>query len=304
MNRLPIGRLERVDPRACWPHEAQDFTPWLCEGENLIWLREALGLDLELVGSEVRVGPYRADLLCRDRIDGTLVLVENQFGSADHRHLGQILTYAAGLDALCVVWVAERIGDEHRATLDWLNRITEDRFAFFGVELALWRIGESPVAPRFEVVCRPNAWTRAVRRASGGGASEGRYADWLDYWEGFVRFAGEQGTDIPLPTPAARNWVELPWQIPGIRVTASFSQRSGVSKIFAIVRQGPDAAERFESLRTIAGQLALAEGENLEWGEDGFALVSRPMSNLPADSYAWILERSVALYGMLRSPPG
>ncbi len=39
-----LGVIEQVDLREVWPHEAQDFTPWLAK--NLDKLGEALGLDL------------------------------------------------------------------------------------------------------------------------------------------------------------------------------------------------------------------------------------------------------------------
>ena len=72
------------------------------------------------------------------------MLIENQIERTDHTHLGQILTYAAGLQAAVIVWVSARFTDEHRAALDWLNTVTQDGFAFFGVEVELWRIGVSP----------------------------------------------------------------------------------------------------------------------------------------------------------------
>jgi hypothetical protein len=42
MNRTGIGRIQEVDLRSVWPHEAQSFTPWLEEnpeelGELLGW---------------------------------------------------------------------------------------------------------------------------------------------------------------------------------------------------------------------------------------------------------------------------
>ena len=84
------------------------------------------------------------------------MLIENQLEGTDHRHLGQLLTYAAGLDAVTIVWLAERFTEEHRAALDWLNRVTDERITFFGLEIELWRIGDSLMAPKFNVVSKPN----------------------------------------------------------------------------------------------------------------------------------------------------
>ena len=125
--------------------------PWLAREENLALLGETLGLELELEAVEQGVGPFRADIVCRDTVSNSRVLVENQLQGTDHRHLGQIFTYAAGLDAVTVVWIAARFTDEHRAALDWLNEITDQRVNFFGLEIELWRIGGSPLAPKFNV---------------------------------------------------------------------------------------------------------------------------------------------------------
>jgi hypothetical protein len=62
------------------------------------------------------------------------VLIENQLERTDHTHLGQLLTYASGLEAVTIVWIAERFTEEHRSTLDWLNKITDESFRFFGLE--------------------------------------------------------------------------------------------------------------------------------------------------------------------------
>jgi hypothetical protein len=74
----PLARLEPVDLRIGWPHEAGSFTPWLAHPDNLAMLGDALGLSLELEGTEVNVGPFRADLLCRESEVDHLVLIENQ----------------------------------------------------------------------------------------------------------------------------------------------------------------------------------------------------------------------------------
>jgi hypothetical protein len=162
-----LGRLTRVDLREIWTSEASDFTPWLAREENLAVLAETLGLDLELEAREKAVGPFRADVLCKDIGSGVWVLVENQLERTDHSHLGQLLTYASGLEAVTIVWVAARFTEEHRSTVDWLNKITDESFRFFGLEVELWRIGESPAAPKFNIVSKPNDWSRSVARPRG-----------------------------------------------------------------------------------------------------------------------------------------
>lgn len=162
----PLGKLERIDPRKVWTTEAQDFTPWLAQEENLSLLGEAIGIELEHEATEKSVGPFRADILCKDTVTGNWVLIENQLGRTDHDHLGKLLTYASGLNAVTIVWLAQPFTDEHRATLDWLNEITDDSFNFFGLEIEVWRIGDSAPAPKFNIVCKPNDWTSSVSKAA------------------------------------------------------------------------------------------------------------------------------------------
>jgi len=170
---LALGRLEKVELRNAWQSGSGDFTPWLAREENLKLLGEAINIDLELEAEEKNVGPFRADILCRDTAsDEHWVLVENQLERTDHSHLGQLLTYAAGLKAATIVWIAERFTGEHRAALDSLNEITGERFAFFGLEVELWPIGESPMGQKFNVVSKPNDSTKTVQSPASTGGRE------------------------------------------------------------------------------------------------------------------------------------
>jgi len=166
MTDQPLGRLERVDLRAIWVSEATSFTPWLARPENMAVLAETLNIELELEAQERAVGPFRADLLCKDVGTDRWVLIENQLERTDHTHLGQLLTYASGLEAVTIVWIAARFMEEHRSTLDWLNKITNESFRFFGLEVELWRIGSSPAAPKFNIVSKPNEWSLSVAQAA------------------------------------------------------------------------------------------------------------------------------------------
>ncbi len=108
------------------------------------------------------VDSFSADILAKDVDTDDRVLIENQLEASDHRHLGQILTYLAGLDAKSVVWIARHFNEAHRSAIRWLNENTDGRFAFFAVRVCVVRIGDSPFAPVFEVVEKPNAWERAL----------------------------------------------------------------------------------------------------------------------------------------------
>ncbi|MCL2646845.1 MAG: hypothetical protein FWD61_07540 [Phycisphaerales bacterium] len=102
-NCKTLGRLQRIEElREVWLDEPSWFTPWLAEGENLKLLGDTIGIELELEAQEKHVGPFRADILCKDE-SGAWVLIENQLEPTDHKHLGQLLTYAAGLQAVKII---------------------------------------------------------------------------------------------------------------------------------------------------------------------------------------------------------
>lgn len=164
MSLPSLGSLKKVDVRHIWQTEAQHFTPWLAQ--NLDILAETLDMELEIEAQEKNVGPFRADILCRDTLDKSWVLIENQLERTDHLHLGQLLTYASGLKAVTIIWISTHFTEEHRSALDWLNNITDDQFKFFGLEVELWQIGDSPVAPKFNIVSKPNDWSRSVGQAA------------------------------------------------------------------------------------------------------------------------------------------
>jgi len=151
-----LGRLERVDPRMAWPDEATHFAPWLAQTENLVWLGEMVGLELEVLPPELGGAACRAGVVCRDRRSNVRVLVHAQVEETDHAHLGELIAEVAALSVGQVIWVAENFSDTHRAALDWLNSVTSNTVVWRGVEVQLWRIGAS-MAPRWNVIVRPPA---------------------------------------------------------------------------------------------------------------------------------------------------
>jgi hypothetical protein len=53
---MSLGKLELVDLRIAWKHEALDFTRWLAQEENLSQLSDEIGIEIESPQTEVSVG--------------------------------------------------------------------------------------------------------------------------------------------------------------------------------------------------------------------------------------------------------
>ena len=159
---LKLGKLEKIDDlRTIWPHEAQNFTKWLAQEENLGLLSETIGIELVLEERESSVGDFSADLYASEEGTGRKVIIENQLEDTNHDHLGKIITYASGKNAEVVVWIVKRARDEHRQAIEWLNQHTDEKIGFFLLEIELWRIDESSPAPKL-------AAAKTVRTFSAG----------------------------------------------------------------------------------------------------------------------------------------
>ena len=181
MDRL--GKMTRItDLRSVWPHEANDFTKWLAEEENLSLLGDAIGIELELEERESSVGSFSVDILAKESGTNRRVIIENQLEDTNHDHLGKLITYASGKGAEVIVWIVKRARDEHRQAIEWLNQHTDGNIGFFLLEIELWQIGSSEKAPRFNVVEKPNDWTKTMKTIEG--LSETELLK-LDFWTGF-----------------------------------------------------------------------------------------------------------------------
>ena len=265
---MTLGRLGRIQLRDIWLTEAQHFTPWLANEENIALLGETLGFELEVEAQEKEVGPFRADILCKDTVDDSWVLIENQLERTDHKHLGQLLTYASGLQAVTIIWVAAKFCDEHRSTLDWLNHITDDKFRFFGLEVELWRIGESPAAPKFNVISQPNEWSRSVgnvaKRIARGELSETRQTQQA-FWEGLCSALDAKGIwKSRKPQPQA--WMSFSIGRSGMHLGTLANTREnwiGVELYLA----GDDCDAYFEMLALDRVAIEDELGLEIEWRE-------------------------------------
>lgn len=207
MNEL--GLLKKVELRKAWMHEAADFTTWLAHQDNLALLADELGIEISLIETEASVGKFNVDILAEEPGTGQKIVIENQLESSNHDHLGKLITYASGYDAEIIIWIVKELREEHRQAIDWLNEHTDEKINIFAIKLELWQIGQSPYAPKFHVVSRPNDWAKAIKTKGKQGALSGTKMKQLQFWTDFNEFAQSKGTIFKLRKPSPQHWYQI-----------------------------------------------------------------------------------------------
>ena len=272
---MELGNLTSEHPSKVWANEAQDFTPWLAK--NIDLLSGALGLELEIEQLEAPVGAFAVDLFGKEVGTGRPVIVENQLARTDHTHLGQLLTYAAGLDAGIVIWVSPDFRDEHREAIHWLNGQTGDAVAFFAVELELLRIDESLPAPRFNVVAEPSGFQRAI--AQGTTKPSDRGLAYQQFFRGLVEGLHSEHPGLVYTNPDLiryDSWTTFGAGRSGFEVWAAFTFEAHF-RIALTITTGDKARNKaaFDRLYADREAIELKLGESPEWERLDESVTSR-----------------------------
>ena len=204
-----LGKLERVDLRKVWEHEARDFSDWLAKDENLALLSEELGIDLEAIGTEESSGRFRVDILARETNSGDYVIIENQLESTNHDHLGKVITYAAGYDAKYIIWIVSDVLDEHLKAIEWLNEHLDDTISCFLIQIEVWQIGDSKPAPRFEVVSLKNNWAATLKRSVDSDELSPNKLKQQDFWASLRANFKSRDPNMRVQSPLPQHWLNF-----------------------------------------------------------------------------------------------
>lgn len=304
-----LSKLEQVALREAWKHEATEFTPWLAEEANLDALAHSLGIsELVLQAKECRVGDFKLDILCKEGDQN--VIIENQLEQTDHKHLGQILAHAAGAEAHKVIWVAEWFRPEHAAALRFLNENTTESLSFFGVQIELWRIGDSPLAPKFEVVVKPDDWVKAGREQVRAAATSSPTKQLqLKFWGALKEHLAKNAPQIRPHSPRPQHWLSNAIGRAGFWLNATANtkdSRLGVE----LWMPGEDAKACFAKLKEQQANIDRQLGFALDWqelpGSKSCRIATyRPDSPLETEDrwgeyLEWIEQRLVVMDRVLR----
>ena len=194
---------------------AQNFTPWLAE--NIAELGEKIGMELEVVGQEVSVGPYSADILAKDINTDAYIVIENQLEKTNHDHLGKSITYASALNAKTIVWIATDFTEEHKKALDWLNDNTNEDLAFWGIQLELWQISDDTASMRLNIVSTPSTNVKTIKSKTNNETETTKLQ--LAYWTKFKEKLMATKKFSSLHTPRPQYWYDVSLGRAGINLS-------------------------------------------------------------------------------------
>lgn len=261
---IMLGKLKKIeDLRSVWKHEALDFTKWLAKEENLYLLGEEIGIEITLIETEASVGGFNVDILAEEESTGKKIIIENQLENSDHDHLGKVLTYASGYDAEIIIWLLKDIRDEHLQAVTWLNENTNDMINFFVIKIELWEIDDSPIAVKFNVVARPNDWTRSLRKSVQEKCSETQLLQ-LNYWNALKEYVSIEGSVLKLRKPRPRQWFNIACGISGSYIGLTVNSQQN---IIAVELYIGNSKELYQTFLDNKNQIENQIGESLEWME-------------------------------------
>jgi hypothetical protein len=199
---MPIARLEKLDLRELWKHEANDFTKWLCK--NLDFVSEAIGINLSLVEREASAGAFSVDISAEDD-QGHPVIIENQLEQTNHDHLGKLITYMSNLDAKTAIWITSEPRPEHEKAVHWLNETLPEDTAFYLLKIEAFKIGNSEPAPQLSVVAGPSQISRRVGEQKKELAE--RHYLRMEFWKQLLVKAKGKTHLFERKSPSYNNWL-------------------------------------------------------------------------------------------------
>ena len=262
---MELGKIKRInDLRSIWHHEAKDFSTWLAQEDNLSQLSEAIGIDIVLEERESPVGNFNVDLYAFE--DGTdrRIIIENQLEDTNHDHLGKLITYASGKGAEVIIWIVKRARDEHRQAIEWLNQNTGVKIGFFLVEIELWQINDSAIAPKFNVVEQPNDWAKQMKNVDS--ISETKQLQ-LNFWQQLTETIKSNESYLKVFSPRKaqpQHWYNLSIGSSSYHVGLTVNtQKNRLGAEIYI----PDDKEKFAMFKEHAKEIEDMVGSKVEWRE-------------------------------------
>lgn len=261
---MALSTLKKIDLRTYWKHEALDFTRWLVKEKNIQLLSDEIGISLVEAKAEEATGRYTVDIVAKDADSDKRVIIENQLEITDHKHLGQLITYASGFNASIIIWIVKEAREEHQKAIEWLNNNTNAQLSFILIQMELWQIDDSAYAPKFHVLVQPNDWAKQLQN-SGNESKEltETKLTQLEFWRQFIIHTKENNTSLRIGRkPRAQHWYNISFGSSDAHISLTVSTRDDWIACEIYI---PNAPELFAKFHVNKPAIENALDFNLEW---------------------------------------
>lgn len=260
---MRLGKIEKIELREIWAHEALGFTKWLSDDKdnNIQYLNDIIGLNLVDLKTEQNVGGFKCDIVCRDEFSDKTVIIENQLESSNHDHLGKIITYASGLEASVIIWIVKNARQEHASAIEWLNNHTDQSVSFFLIQLEVIRIGDSAAAPQFKVIEAPNDFIKNIKKSVRENGNSERQSNIYDFWTTFNEILAER-RDFNVRKASTDHWYDFAIGTSMCHLSAELINKENRVRLNMYI---PDNKELFDKFYENKDKIEQVTGIPLEW---------------------------------------
>jgi hypothetical protein len=296
--KKPLSKLNKVELRDVWGHEAIDFTTWIAQKDNLDALSEEIGVDIKLIKTEANVGKFSVDILAEEEASGRKIIIENQLEDTNHDHLWKIITYASGYDAEIIIWIVRDVRDEHQKAIDWLNEHTDENISFFLIKIELWQIEGSNPAPKFEIMVSPNEWAKTIKSSPTNSELTNTKLQQPEFWNKFKNHVRLSDTRIRLQTPRPQHYYDVSMGSADGHIDLLIDSRDNLIGCGIYISRNK---ELFSFLQAHKEEIEKEIGETAEWVDAAVASrikikkgVADVFNQEEAENYfAWLYEKTI-----------
>lgn len=267
-----INKITRINIKEVWRFEDKELTPWLID--NIDVIGDAIGIQLTNATKEQSTGVFNVDIRAED-IDGNIVVIENQFGTSDHDHLGKIVTYLSAFEAKIGIWIVEIPRTEHVNAINWLNEGSNDCY-FYLLKLEAIKIGDSMPAPLLTKIVGPSEDTRNLGKVKKDDAE--RFKLRYTFWEMLLGVAKSKGlTTFNSISATKDSWISGVSGVKGLTYVFWVNQYS--TRIELRIDRGKGSEEEnlkiLNQLRDHSEEIETSFGSKLMWADlEGYRVCS------------------------------
>ena len=111
--------------------------------------------------------------------------------------------------------------------------------------MEVWKISNSPYAPKFHVIAKPNDWSKAVKKASSQSELSDTKLLQLEFWSKFKEFVQGKNGKIKLRKAYPQHWYDISFGFSNAHIALTINSQSEQIACEVYI---PDSKQLFSSL--------------------------------------------------------